>query len=461
MNRNWQSAGGWLMALGFVLGATFNASTTLADGQPRQRAMRALRTPEETNVELDEPAQSQVEQVAWTRPQTRTARTHRPWVDPAQRARMQRSGHAGMVVMRQGEIMEGEHMGAEVIPAPGQPGPIIEQGPQPVVDGFYSGDAMGGNCGCTNGECGCGGGGDCGCDTCGFDGGCTNGCDSCCAPGRKFCLCFDLCWLRNLEISGGVHGFRSPVLRGNGGVNNGNFGFQEGINFGAPLPWIGNELGLGFQVGYQATQNNLYSNYFEQEFFTVGLFHRALCGLQGGVVYDCMNNWYQGGPGDFEYSQVRGEISYVGPRQNEIGFMCNIGTSKATLAPNFAGGGVNTYVSDFYGGFVRHRSCTGGDFRAFVGVTDNGFRPGGTQDRLAIGADFHVPLADCIALNTGFTYLIPLDNNPLAEGWNLGMNLVFYPFKSRCCPKDPCWGEQSPFRPLFNTADNGNFFLRQ
>ena len=79
-----------------------------------------------------------------------------------------------------------------------------------------------------------------------------------------------------------------------------------------------------------------------------------------------------------------------------------------------------------------------------------------------MGADFHVPLGSCVALDTGFTYLMPMrSTSPFGEGWNIGMNLVWYPFKSRCCPKDPCWGEMSQFRPLFNVADNGSMFIRQ
>jgi hypothetical protein len=470
--------GGWLLASGMLLTALSTPQAVLAQSQVRFASTESSPTPAAGPTEAEP-------QRKWTPPQDRVAsRQARRWSDPSLRAAAQRSSRRSAELRSAPQPQPAESMDASVQIEEGAQ--II--GPAEKVQPFQSelepdsfhGYGPGNGCGCggdSGGACDCGVDCDCG-DCCGS-------CGDCCeAPGRKHCICFDLCWLQDLQIQGGVHAFQSPGHPTFG--TTGNFGFQEGLNFGAPLPLIGRCSGIGWQIGYQALQSNFFgrfnnpnnfaseSIYLDQGFFTLGLFHRALCGLQGGIVWDHMTSEYNNSTiPSYTFQQIRGEVSYVGPRQNEIGFLCNIGiTGDRPGFPQNANvaNGPFTYVSDFYGGFLRKRACNGGEGRILLGAVGPGldFRQQGAatfQDRLLIGADVHLPLGEKLAIDAGFTYLLPLQNDDFnnaatREGWNIGINLVWYPFRSCLCPRqNACWGQQRQFRPLFNVADNGNFFL--
>ena len=127
-------------------------------------------------------------------------------------------------------------------------------------------------------------------------------CDGCCECGGEYCndcnrpLFGFLCdWgHRNLAIFGGVHGYKGPRDRG----VNGNFGFQEGLNYGAPLgdPW-----GCGFQIGFQALQSDISGRQANgvptadrhQYFATAGIFRRAEVGkVQWAVAFDFLHDTY-------------------------------------------------------------------------------------------------------------------------------------------------------------------------
>jgi hypothetical protein len=148
----------------------------------------------------------------------------------------------------------------EAVPAPTQYEPL-------ATEGAFAPQDEGGSCGSDCGDCS-------DCEEC-------SDCDCAwLAPGGGW-------GPRNLAVFGGVHGYKGPRDRG----VNGNFGFTEGVNFGAPLgdPW-----GCGFQVGFAALQSNIsgYNNTTttattadrHQYFFTTGVFRRAECaGWQWGV----------------------------------------------------------------------------------------------------------------------------------------------------------------------------------
>ena len=55
-------------------------------------------------------------------------------------------------------------------------------------------------------------------------------------------------WTRDLQVFGGIDGFKGPLDQG----RNGNFGVHEGFNFGAPL----GIFDWGWQIGAEATESN-------------------------------------------------------------------------------------------------------------------------------------------------------------------------------------------------------------
>lgn len=299
------------------------------------------------------------------------------------------------------------------------------------------------------------------CDTCGTA--CGPAGDDCCDFGWE---CFDgRCgpWIRGLSISAGVHGFKNVLDRG----QNGNFGFQEGVNFAGPLgdPW-----GCGFQVGANFVQSdfsgardnsvtvgpntyNLRAPDRKQTFFTVGIFQRAMCGgLQWGVAYDHLHDEYYGvtttnatgatGRG-VDLQQVRSETAYVIDNCYEIGYYGVYGVGTARVIDG------KLDPTDMFCVFLRRTFETGGNGRVWGGVTGYG-------DGL-IGADLWVPLGCGWALENRVNYLIPAshtaDSTQVRESWGLLAQLVWYPGRNALCQR------KNPYRPIFNVADNSLFMV--
>jgi hypothetical protein len=354
-------------------------------------------------------------------------------------------------------------------------GPIMGRG----YDGFTNpqcNDCCGGGCG---GNCGgCCGGQRCG-NNYGMYGGCEEGYDCCggCGPnygpwtgpyGRPWILapidfvfgglwhcgpyhaacdpCANWWWGQDFTVFGGVHDFRSPVNI----AGNSSFGFQEGVNWAMPL-W--HEYGLGAQVGFSVTQNNLqgdsnniFDDYRSQTFLTAGLFHRPCDGqgLQYGVVFDYLaDRYYQ----NFNVSQLRGEIGWLFDCRNELGFWFTSGVMDSDNSNDQVFLGANEFSPiDQYAIYYRRRFCRGGEGRVWGGATGNS---GGL-----IGADFRLPIAKSWAVETGFNYLISdKSTNPVFhdQTWNVGANLVWYWGCNATC--------RSLYRPLFGVADNGSFMV--
>ncbi|MCC9608158.1 hypothetical protein LOC68_01395 [Blastopirellula sp. JC732] len=319
----------------------------------------------------------------------------------------------------------------------------MDEGGMIVEEGMHPGHVHGGGCdSCGTGDCG---------PTCG---GCGQ-CDTCCMTCIP--LCFKLNW-DDFSVNAGVQGFKNGLNRG----MDGSFGYNYGFNWGMPIGFLP-KSGLGFQIGMSGSNANLYGASFtestrDQTFFTVGLFRRVDWGWQGGVVFDHLKDqWYY----DVEVSQVRGQLSWVFPGCNEIGFQFSAsdkeGSGSTTITvPGTAD--VNIDVDETVGAtnlytfFWRHRldNC-GKSFRLFGGWT------GDSQGIL--GADAHLPLTQCLALDSGFTFLLPDAQDDRTrneeEAWNIGINLVWYPFSGSKC------GSTSYYRPLFNVANNGDFILRR
>ncbi len=332
-------------------------------------------------------------------------------------------------------------------------------------------NSCGGGCGNNCGG-GCGGGSGGGCFGGGYDGGCDGGscggggCSggNCCSPyGRPWflapidrCLgigpyansCNDWYWTKELTVYGGVHSFKVPSDIILTGPTTHNFGFQQGVNWAMPIV---RRMGLNGQVGFEATQSDLYGTASTpdartQIFLTAGLFHRPDCceGLQYGVVYDWLHNDFTAAD-TFDVGQIRAEVSWLCDCRNEVGFWFGTGVMDANFAET---------VSQ-YNFFYQRRFCSGGDIRFLVGFFNDDGNTGDIVDKMGplVGVDFEVPLAKCWSIDGGFTYLIPSSNsnhNGFAqESWNLGINLVYHFGCNACCNCDP-------YRPLFNVANNGS-----
>jgi len=297
-----------------------------------------------------------------------------------------------------------------------------------------------------------------GCGSCGGDCGECGDCEECCPWMMPFGS-----GPRNLSIFGGVHGYKGPRDRG----VNGNFGFTEGVNFGAPLgdPW-----GCGFQVGFAALESNI-SGYNattttgatadrHQYFFTTGIFRRAECaGWQWGVVFDMLHDTYIQ---ESNLKQIRTETGYLFNECLEIGYSGAYGVGGDNVDGTYFGRRIDGQLdpTDQFVVYFRRYFENGGDGRIWGGMTGNG-------DGL-FGADAWIPLGGSWAMQNSFNYLIPkgsrgsaigqdgqLEGGQVRESWSVAINLIWYPGRSSKCIGKSC------YRPLLNVADNSLFMVRE
>ncbi|NBW97365.1 MAG: hypothetical protein EBR28_11715, partial [Planctomycetia bacterium] len=266
-------------------------------------------------------------------------------------------------------------------------------------------------------------------------------------------------WYRDFTASVGVTSFTNSTDLG----FNGNYGVNEYLNWAMPF-W--NAFGVGWQVGIRGVQTDfqpatvrnaggslLNKGSRDQQFVTTGFFTRAFegRGFQGGAVYDYLaDSWYD----EVNVSQIRSELSYVWG-YHEIGYwgaqnvqeQKQIYTSRRTT--QFTGSTV-----DIYAGFYRLNFGDANEWRAWGGATGNG--------EGIFGSSLRAPMSRSLALEGLFTYLVPKQTRSatLADGatvtafspaaWNVSVNLVYYPAgRSRR-------SLASPYRPLFDVADNGS-----
>ena len=269
-------------------------------------------------------------------------------------------------------------------------------------------------------------------------------------------------WYRDFTVGAGVVGFTNQSDLGLGG----NFGVDEFANQGMPF-W--NAFGVGWQVGVRGTQTNFQSSSTEmtggrlqrsgreQVFVTTGFFTRAFegRGLQGGAVYDYLHdNWFD----DTDVAQLRYELSYVWG-YHELGFWgaTNIGDQNGIFSPITKTPGVASTL-DLYTAFYRLQFGDANEWKVWGGAS--GYGDG------VVGSIVRAPMARQWALEGFFTYVIPgnsqtidLDgqgtmHNYSPAAWNVGVNVVFYPGgRSRR-------SLSSPYRPLFDVADNGTMIRR-
>jgi hypothetical protein len=315
------------------------------------------------------------------------------------------------------------------------------------------------SCGCGV-ECGCEPG--CGCEDglCEPDCGCEPGCGcepSCGVAARKpwvlgFAagdpeafqeVCVRLPKHQELMIFGGPHGFKGPYDRTR---DSGNFGFHEGINVGAKVPYST----FGYQLGYQAvhsqlsgSENDNVADPHTQQFATAGMFRRARCeGLQFGAVWDMLRDerWEA-----VDFHQVRAEISYLSCGRHEFGAWAAVHMSEHEIRGLDEQVGTLYRPTDQYLLFYRFHGACGGEGRFYGGLSD--------ESDAIVGADMLLPLQDRWSLKTSFAYLIPGKDGGTAaatqEAWNLSIGLVWHwDFRARRC-------HTNCYRPLFDVADNG------
>jgi hypothetical protein len=257
-------------------------------------------------------------------------------------------------------------------------------------------------------------------------------------------------WFEEANLFAGVHSFQGGLDQG----QSGNFGFQEGVNLAGSL-W--HRYNIGYQVGGMAAQSNLSGsnvqqlreNSRSQTFLTAGLFRRAICnhGFQGGAVFDWLDDRYYS---NSQFAQLRAELSYLWYNGHEFGFWGAFNTGQ-TQAQTIAGLTTQFAATDLYAFFYRKTVAEGGQARVWGGGTGNG-------DGL-FGADFRIPMSNRWDFVGGFNYLIPKDGPNSgavdAQSWGISMNIVWYPTRRLCGIHN------TPFRQLFNVADNNVFMIRQ
>ncbi len=244
--------------------------------------------------------------------------------------------------------------------------------------------------------------------------------------------------LRDLSVFAGVHGFKGPLDQG----RNGNFGFHEGVNFGAPLggPW-----GLGYQLGIAAVHSNFMGSEADdagqdrnQVFFTGGIFSRQRIGLNWGVVYDHLHDSYFA---TTDLAQIRSETSWRFPTGGELGYWGSYGVSSdRTLGPQLD-------PTDLFAFFYRRHFQRGGDGRVWGGFSGHGDG--------VFGADIRVPIGHGWALENSINYLAPRQSpgelGQQRESWGVNIQLVWYLGQPADCAL------KSPYRPLFSVANNATF----
>ena len=269
-------------------------------------------------------------------------------------------------------------------------------------------------------------------------------------------------WYRDFTAGAGVVAFTNQSDLGLGG----NFGVNEFANQGVPF-W--NAFGIGWQVGARGTQTNFQNSSTrhpggtlqrsdrEQLFVTTGFFTRAFegRGLQGGAVYDYLHdNWFD----ETDVSQLRFELSYVWG-YHELGFWgaTNIGDQNGIFSPITKTPGVASTL-DLYTAFYRLQFGDANEWKVWGGAS--GYGDG------VVGSIVRAPMARHWSLEGFSTYVIPgnsqsvnLDGQGTIQtyttaAWNVGVNVVFYPGgRSRR-------SLASPYRPLFDVADNGTMIRR-
>ena len=255
-------------------------------------------------------------------------------------------------------------------------------------------------------------------------------------------------WTRDLSVFGGIHGFKGPMDAG----QNGNFGFHEGFNFGAPVGLFD----WGWQLGAEAVHSNFSGDQAvdaraanrNQFYVTAGLFKRARgWGFQWGVTYDWLHDAYYA---QTDLKQIRSDSSFLFPGGvHELGYFGAYGTGGTNFVLINRQTKYLIYMepTDVFAFYYRRYFSGGGDGRLWAGWSGRG-------DGI-FGGELRVPLGTNWALENRFNYLIPKQGNgaggALQESWGVTIDLVWYPGHPSRCER------YHPYRPVLNVADNTLF----
>ena len=271
------------------------------------------------------------------------------------------------------------------------------------------------------------------------------------------------CWLGRLpamfqagEFFIGGTGFQLPSFTVPGATtatDDSNFGVYGGANFGVPLCRLSCGL-LAGQLGVRSVNTENDGNSFtaenrDQLFVTAGLYRRVDYGLQGGVVYDFLDEAFFS---DVSVSQIRADISWAWPSGSAFGFRYSgevEDDDTAGIVSETAFTGFTQGVFDTYRIYYQHAAPAGGWCELSLGAADDaGF---------LLGLDFDLPITERVAMQSGFNYLEGdggiTSNGATDEAWNLSVGFVFR-------PQGRAW-YRSYNRPLLPVADNGSFILRR
>ena len=270
------------------------------------------------------------------------------------------------------------------------------------------------------------------------------------------------CWLdrfgglfRNGEYFAGAMAFRGPGFNVAGQqIDDGNYGFYGGANFGIPLCRLTCGI-LSGQLGIRSNQSNFDGSSFspdnrDQLFITAGFYRRVDYGIQIGVVADILHEeWFL----ETDLVQIRTDIGWVYGNGGVLGFRSTNaaqgdvtqGIINGTRFSNF-----QTTVVDQYRFYYRHSARDGGFAEVGLGWTED--------DHFIASLDFDLQITDCVGMQSGFAYFLGDDQavgavaSPDNDAWNIYVGLVWRP-QGR-----GWWGNYD--RPLFDVVDNGSMLMR-
>jgi len=230
----------------------------------------------------------------------------------------------------------------------------------------------------------------------------------------------------------------------------GSFGINEGINWSTALTPQGSLTG---QFGVRALQGDFASvPERTQLFFTAGLFKRFdFARLQGGVAVDWLEDRTRH-VGAVNLRQMRCEISTRILGNLECGFIGAFDVFWDHPKVWYRGRCEYVDVHDHYLFFARKHLDNGGQVELRSGLTSNG--------GVIINALGEVAISDRLAVNGGFSYLVPSEGtsyNPHGnrrESWSMSMGIVIY-FRGGAV-----FRQMNSHRAMFDVAGNNSFLTR-
>jgi hypothetical protein len=149
--------------------------------------------------------------------------------------------------------------------------------------------------------------------------------------------------------------------------------------------------------------------------------------------------------------QIRGDFGWAYPSGSVLGFRFTGRTEREISSGVINGQNFDDFeqtVYETYRFYYQHAICGGGYSDWYAGWSDD--------NHAVLGADFDVPIAERLAVQSGFTYLLSDDNaNNIGDhdAWNLHVGVVWR-------PQGRCW-YRSYDRPILPVADNGSMIIRR